>query len=248
MSIFHRGNADQPFRRPSNPGVKITALAAFLGVLLNGVISGVGYLVVAGYLNYYKINIAEAELPLSSYLFYGYLYLLDRWNVLSGAGWLAVTFFILILTYLIWFSLKNYYPVRSASKNILIAYALGSLLCIAPALPIVTAYNHGKETAHWEMKSDFKGFGVGASKTTKTYYLEGGEILVGWSLFTAAKVSWIVVDNSVYKISNFEREILFRIDYDQVSLPSQVINAENELWRIIAGRADEYVYIKNSFR
>lgn len=245
MKSFNWGNVDRTFRRPRNPGIKLTAIAAVFGVILNGIISGVGYLVVAGYLDYYKINIAEADLPLSSYLFYGYLYLLDRWNVLSGAGWLAVSAFILILTYLIWFLLKNYYPVRSASKNILIAYALGSLLCLAPALPIVTAYNHGKETAYWEMRSDFEGFGLRASKAIKTYYLEGGETLVGWSLFSAPKVSWIVVGNTVYKLNSFERKIMIKIDYHKIALPDRVVKAEKVFWVMVSGYDNKYIYVKN---
>jgi len=247
MGSSKRSNSPRSFKRTSNPGIKLTGPFALIGVILNGLVTGAGYLNIAGYLNYYRINIVEAELPLSSYLFYGYIYVLNRWNFLSGSGWFAISIFIVVMTFLVWFVLKKCYPARSNSNNILVAYGLGSVICISPAFPIVTAYQHGKDMAHWELRSDFNGFGLQASKVVKTYYLEGGNMLVGWSLFTGPKVSWIVVDDSIYKINSFDRKIMLRMDYDEIKLPRQVVKAEHELWQAIAGHYKNYIAVKILF-
>ncbi|WP_208691066.1 hypothetical protein [Pseudomonas oryzihabitans] len=245
MGSSNRSTNPRSFKRPRNPGIKLTGPFALIGVIVNGLITGAGYLSIAGYLNYYRINIVEAELPLSSYLFYGYIYVLDWWNFLSGSSWLAVSIFIVVVTLLMWFVLKKCYPARSNSNNILIAYGLGSLICISPAFPIITAYQHGKDMAHRELRSDFNGFGLQASKAVKTYYLEGGEMLVGWSLFTGPKVAWIVVDDSIYKINTFDRNILLRIDYDKIRLPEHVVKAEQRFWQAIAENHKKYIFLKN---
>lgn len=245
MGSSNRSTSPRSFKRPTNPGIKLTAPFAFLGVVLNGIISGAGYLDVAGYLNYYKINIVEADLPISSYLFYGYTYILNWWNVITGSGWLTVSLFIVIVTIFVFFFLRQYYPTRSTSNNVMIAYAIGSLVCISPAFPIVTAYQHGKETAHWELRSDFKGFGLQSSKAVKTYYLDGGDKLVGWSLFTAPTVAWIVVDDAVYKISIFDRKILLRIDYKKIVIPRQVEKAEIKFWQSISEHPESHASLRN---
>lgn len=219
MGTLNRIGMRKSFVRPQNPGVKFTAVATFIGVILNGIISGIGYLDIAGYLSRYSVNISEAGLPFSSYLFYGYIYILDYWNYVSSAGWWAVFALVSLLFSSIWFLLRRYYPVSSTSNIVLLAYLFASVLCLIPALPITTAYHHGQASASRELRSDFNTFGLISSTVRKAYYLENGEKLVGWSLFSAPDYSWVVVNDSVYKYSNSQRAILVRMDYGKIKVP-----------------------------
>lgn len=244
MGTYHRIGIKRSFVRPQNPGIKFTAVATFIGVILNGIISGIGYLDIAGYLGRYSINISEASLPFSSYLFYGYIYILDYWNYVSSAGWLAVFALVSLLFSSIWFLLKKYYPVSSTSNIVLLAYLFASILCLMPAFPIITAYHHGQATASRELRSDFKSFGLISSEVKKEYYLESGDKLVGWSLFSAPEYSWVVVGDSIYKYSNSQRAILVRIDYGKIKTPIPILRAESRVWRFIIGIQHCETYIK----
>lgn len=244
MGTYRRIGMQRSFTRPRNPGIKFTAVATFVGVISNGIISGIGYFDIAGYLSRYGINISEANLPFSSYLFYGYIYILDHWNKVSSAGWWAVFVLVLLVFSGMWLLLKKFYPVISTSNIVLLAYFLATVLCLTPALPIATAYSYGQASASRELRSDFKSFGLRSSTVTRVYYLENGDKLVGWSLFSAPEYAWIVVDDSVYKYNYSQRAVVVRLDYARITVPKLILRAESRVWRVIAGGSCKEILVK----
>lgn len=227
--------AQRSFKRPSNPGVKFTAWAALVGVSLNGILAAVGYLRILGYLGYYNIEISEAQLPFSTYLCYGYLYFLERWNAFSSGGsfWRTLAI-LLVFSTVLWFFVRAY-PLVSITKAVAFSYLTAAVVVILPAIPVLTAFSHGRDAAAREIKYDFHGFGRSNAKVEKLYYLSDDTRLRGWTLFSTAEIVWIVSDDFVYKYSNSSRTILLRIKYSEIDVP-QVIKSSNFLfWRSLAG-------------
>ncbi|PCC99980.1 hypothetical protein [Halopseudomonas pelagia] len=182
-------------------------------LLINGLLTGAGYLFLAGYLSKLGIEMGELEISLPTLLLHGYVFLLE--SMMKGSVWvvnIAIPIVSLVVAFLFYPPYQSMYPAWSITERIwgatCVALPLTMLLVMGPSWTIIA----GSEKAE---KNTLVSLGISQPDDLlreHTVATEDGNI-TGTLVIADKGFIYLRSDNSIYKISNTTGQVARRIDF-----------------------------------